>query len=131
MIAAASLVPCAAAVFGCAAAWREVQQVELRVAHRAQERAGEIVWRVQTRQKVVALTFDDGPDPRYTPTVLRLARDRRLKLTFFLVGREIRLHPDLARQEVAEGHAIGNHTWDHEVLTRDTRLRGIGEIERW
>ena len=130
VIAAASLLPCAAAAFGCAAARREAQQVELRVAHRAQERAGEIVWRVNTRQKVVALTFDDGPDPTYTPTVLRLARDRGLKLTFFLVGREIQLHPDLVRQEVAEGHAIGNHTWDHQVLTRDTPLQGIPEIER-
>jgi peptidoglycan/xylan/chitin deacetylase (PgdA/CDA1 family) len=88
------------------------------------------VWRVKTDQKLVALTLDDGPDPKYTPTVLALARKTGAKLTFFLVGREIQLHPDLARQEVAEGHAIGNHTWDHPTMTYDTTRQDISEVER-
>jgi len=91
---------------------------------------GEVVWRVKTDQRVVALTFDDGPDPKYTPTVLKLARDKGLKLTFFLIGREIQAHPGLARQEVADGHTIGNHTWDHPAMTADTPRQDVAEIER-
>jgi peptidoglycan/xylan/chitin deacetylase (PgdA/CDA1 family) len=128
--AVALVLSCGVVVAGCAAATREARQVELRVAHRAEERSGEIVWRVKTDRKVVALTLDDGPDAKYTPTVLQLARHKGIKLTFFLVGREIQRYPDLARREVAEGHAIGNHTWDHPVLPRDTPLQDLSEIER-
>ena len=120
----------AVALAGCARVEREVglpeQDVELLVLGKP----GRVVRRVETKQKVVALTFDDGPDAKYTPTVLRLAREKKLRLTFFLVGREIEHHPDLARQEVAEGHAIGNHTWDHPVLTFDTEPQDISELER-
>ncbi|HUT74009.1 MAG TPA: polysaccharide deacetylase family protein [Armatimonadota bacterium] len=96
----------------------------------AENEPSEIIWRVKSDEKVVALTFDDGPDPRYTSSVLRLARKRGLKLTFFLVGREIQLHPALAAEEVAEGHAIGNHTWDHPVMAGETAVQDLLEIER-
>jgi peptidoglycan/xylan/chitin deacetylase (PgdA/CDA1 family) len=89
--------------------------------------SGEVVWRVQTDRKVVALTLDDGPDPKYTPTVLALARSKGVRLTFFLVGREIQLHPELARQE---GHVIGNHTWDHPTLAPGSERQDLSEIER-
>jgi peptidoglycan/xylan/chitin deacetylase (PgdA/CDA1 family) len=98
--------------------------------HRAEEDSGEIIWRVKTKEKVVALTLDDGPDPKYTPTVLDLARKKGIKLTFFLVGREIQAHTDLAKREVAEGHAIGNHSWDHPDMTRESEYQDIGEIEK-
>jgi peptidoglycan/xylan/chitin deacetylase (PgdA/CDA1 family) len=98
--------------------------------YRAEEHSGEIIWRVKTKKKVVALTLDDGPDPKYTPTVLALARKKGLKLTFFLVGREIVDHPSLARQEVAEGHAIGNHSWDHPNMTQKSEHQDLREIER-
>jgi peptidoglycan/xylan/chitin deacetylase (PgdA/CDA1 family) len=131
------LLLCVVALAGCArtrteekravgSAGRELQGVT----RLADERSGEIIWRANTDKKVVALTLDDGPDPRYTPTVLELARTKGLKLTFFLVGREIQLHPELARKEVAEGHVIGNHTWDHPTLTYDTESQDISEIER-
>jgi peptidoglycan/xylan/chitin deacetylase (PgdA/CDA1 family) len=91
--------------------------------------AGEIVWRVSTDKKLVALTFDDGPDPKYTPTVLRLAREHGVKVTFFVIGREVEHHPELARQEVAEGHAIGNHTWGHKPMTGASEKQNLAEIE--
>lgn len=97
---------------------------------RADARSQAVVRGVETAQKVIALTFDDGPDPKYTPAVLELARERGIKLTFFLVGQEIQLHPELARQEVAEGHAIGNHTWDHHVMTPLSKRQDMSEIER-
>jgi peptidoglycan/xylan/chitin deacetylase (PgdA/CDA1 family) len=120
----------AVAFAGCVRVEREVRLAEQDIALLALEKPGRVVRRVETNQKVVALTFDDGPDPKYTPAVLRLAREKKLRLTFFLVGREIEYHPDLARQEVAEGHAIGNHTWDHPVLMFDTEPQDISEIER-
>jgi len=120
----------AAAIVGCPAARRDARRLEVEATQWVQQGEGEIVWWVRTNQKVVALTLDDGPDPKYTPTVLKLARDKGIKLTFFLVGKEIRLHPDLAREEAAEGHAIGNHTWDHPALTRETPPQDISEIER-
>jgi peptidoglycan/xylan/chitin deacetylase (PgdA/CDA1 family) len=128
---------CLVATAGCGRAQRKEQRLapEVRtkateLAHEAEVESGEIVWRVQTDRKAVALTFDDGPDPKYTPTVLALGRQRGVKFTFFLVGREIQLHPDLARQEVAEGHMIGNHTWEHPTMTYDTERQDISEVER-
>lgn len=112
-------------------AWLQtLHRWKLAVGREEEEGSGEIIWRVDTDKKVVALTFDDGPDPKYTPTVLKLAREKGLRLTFFLVGREIRLHAQLARQEVAEGHAIGNHSWDHQTMTYETKRQDISEIER-
>lgn len=109
---------------------RDVSRKASRAVYRAETHSGEIIWRVQTDQKVVALTLDDGPDPKYTPRVLDLARRRHVKFTFFLVGREIDDHADLAKREAAEGHAIGNHTWDHPNLTYDDERQNLAEIER-
>lgn len=64
----------------------------------------------------LALTFDDGPDANWTPKVLDLLRQHDVKATFFIVGQLSELRPDLVRRYVAEGHAIGVHTWDHPDL---------------
>nr|WP_320145842.1 polysaccharide deacetylase family protein [uncultured Anaeromusa sp.] len=63
--------------------------------------------------KVVYLTFDDGPDPQNTPVVLDILKKEQIKATFFLVGTQIEKHPALVQRLFAEGHAIGNHTYDH------------------
>jgi len=63
-------------------------------------------------RKVVALTFDDGPS-FYTPQVLRILRHFRIHATFFLIGQQVRPNASLVREELAEGHAIGDHTWNH------------------
>ncbi|MEO6969926.1 MAG: glycosyltransferase, partial [Chthoniobacterales bacterium] len=64
----------------------------------------------------VALTFDDGPDPKWTPLVLDLLKARGVKAAFFLVGVNAEKYPDLVRRIVAEGHEIGNHTYYHPNL---------------
>ncbi len=64
----------------------------------------------------VALTFDDGPDPTWTPRILDLLKARGVKATFFLIGRNVEDHPDLVRRIIAEGHEIGNHTYTHGNL---------------
>ena len=63
--------------------------------------------------RVVALTFDDGPDPEMTPRVLDQLRERGVRATFFLVGAKAERHPELVRRIAAEGHDTGIHTWEH------------------
>ncbi len=79
----------------------------------------------------IALTFDDGPDPKSTPRFLRLLDDRGVKATFFLLGRMLVRAPDLGRELVAAGHEVALHGWEHRLLavrgwreTRDDLTRG-------
>jgi peptidoglycan-N-acetylglucosamine deacetylase len=64
----------------------------------------------------IHLTFDDGPNPTYTPQVLDLLAQHRAQATFFVVGQWVADHPDVAQRIVDEGHVIANHTWSHERL---------------
>ena len=61
----------------------------------------------------IALTFDDGPHPEFTPKVLHLLKKHGVKATFFCIGRNIEKYPELFKRIVAEGHSIGNHTYSH------------------
>jgi peptidoglycan/xylan/chitin deacetylase (PgdA/CDA1 family) len=63
--------------------------------------------------KVVALTFDDGPHPIYTPKVLEILRRYKVRATFFLIGERVERFPQIARMIVSEGHEVGNHTYSH------------------
>jgi peptidoglycan-N-acetylglucosamine deacetylase len=88
---------------------------------------------VRTDEKVVALTFDDGPDPEYTPQLLQLLRDNQARATFFVVGKRAEQHPDLLEQIVRDGHLLGNHSWSHTalpLLSRTQRLRDIYRCHR-
>lgn len=67
--------------------------------------------------RTVALTFDDGPDPTWTPAVLDVLRRHGARATFFVVGSRVNRHPDLVRRILAEGHEIGAHTFSHADLT--------------
>ena len=67
---------------------------------------------------IVALTFDDGPDPVFTPQILDKLKKYNTKATFFLLGTSIEKHPDLVKRIAAEGHIIGNHTYSHPNLTQ-------------
>ena len=84
-------------------------------AARPSGRKGAVV-RVDTDHKVVALTFDDGPDPRWTPRVLALLRQYHAHATFFEVGLNVTAHPDLVHDVLADGNEVGDHTWDHPDL---------------
>src|SRR5439155_6191472 len=84
--------------------------------HRPRFGRANALLRVNTKQRVVALSFDDGPDPRWTPTVLSLLNRYHAKATFFVIGLNAVAHPDLVRRERAAGCEIGNHTFDHRDL---------------
>ena len=64
----------------------------------------------------IALTFDDGPSPYYTPQVLAILQQYKVKATFFCIGRQVARYPDLVRQEFNDGNLVGNHTWSHPNL---------------
>ena len=72
--------------------------------------------RVQTNEKVVALTFDDGPT-EFTTEVLNLLKSYNFKATFFCIGNKIKQHPEILENCFKEGHVIGNHTYSHSNLT--------------
>ena len=67
--------------------------------------------------KVVALTFDDGPDPANTPNILRILGRQGVKATFFVLGQEAEEYPDLVREEFRRGHVVANHGYTHGDLT--------------
>lgn len=77
---------------------------------------------------VVALTFDDGPSSRYTPELLDGLKERRVKASFFLVGKNIEENSDLIRRMEAEGHLIGNHTYNHVQLDKISDASAREEI---
>lgn len=71
------------------------------------------IWRMNPNEKAVYLTFDDGPIPRVTPWVLDLLDKYNVKATFFMVGDNVRKHPEEFQMVVNRGHRIGNHTFNH------------------
>jgi peptidoglycan/xylan/chitin deacetylase (PgdA/CDA1 family) len=79
----------------------------------APARAARVSHRLPAGGAHVALTFDDGPDPRFTPALLDLLADLAVPATFFLVGRSAERHPALVARMLREGHAVGSHSWSH------------------
>jgi peptidoglycan/xylan/chitin deacetylase (PgdA/CDA1 family) len=74
---------------------------------------------VGTGSNTVALTFDDGPSPMWTPQILDLLRQYNVKATFCLVGQNVQAYPELVRAIVADGHTLCDHTWDHNEQLGD------------
>jgi peptidoglycan-N-acetylglucosamine deacetylase len=89
---------------------------------------GRTVTRVPIHQKIVALTYDDGPNPPYTNEIVDYLHSQHVVATFFVVGRAVAAHPDVVREEVKEGDALGNHTWDHAHLVLESRRHIAQEI---
>lgn len=80
---------------------------------------------VKTQEKVVALTFDDGPDPLFTGSVLDVLKAKKVKATFFILGDNAKQNPDLLKRIYAEGHEVGNHGYTHSY----TSSQFIKELE--
>ena len=90
---------------------------------------GNITKQVETTQKVVALTFDDGPTENVN-MILPLLEKYHAKATFFLIGEEIETHPDEAKKIVEQGHQVGNHTYSHNRMVFKTLSYYKKEIEK-
>lgn len=76
-------------------------------------RTPHVMENLQTEERVLALTFDDGPDAVYTPGILDVLDSYRIRAAFFCIGSAVASHEALARRIVDSGHLIGNHTWSH------------------
>ena len=110
--------------------WHQAKNEVRLVAKNWEKGSGSIIWRGHTRQKVVAITLDDGPDPKFTPRVLEMAKKYDIPFTVFLVGKEVQLHPQLAQQEKDAGFVIGNHTWDHPDMKSEDLQQDFDEVAK-
>ncbi len=90
---------------------------------------GSIIPRVETSDKVVALTFDDGPNQEQTDYLLQLLADQDIKATFYLVGGAIQAYPVETGKLIAAGHALGNHSYSHQRLIFKSPRQLTSEID--
>ena len=93
---------------------------------RTYQLVGELITRVETSDSVVALTFDDGPVPAYTDSILAVLAQFDAPATFFMIGSAIQRNPAIAARVLAQGHEIGNHSYSHPQLI----LKRPGVIRR-
>jgi peptidoglycan-N-acetylglucosamine deacetylase len=89
------------------------QEVPSSVKRAKFEKTGHVFWDIPVEEKLVALTFDDGPDPTFTPQILDALQKYDAKATFFVIGEEAERYPDIIKRQAKEGHEIGNHTYRH------------------
>lgn len=80
--------------------------------------------------KTIALTFDDGPHSILTPRLLDILKTKNIKVTFFVMGIKVVMHPEIIKRAFDEGHEIANHVWNHPVLTKIKREDVQTQIER-
>ena len=85
---------------------------------------------VQTDESTLYLTFDDGPNPEFTPRILDILGEANVKATFFMIGRMVDEHRDLARRVVDEGHRVANHSYDHPDFTFISQHEAVDQIVR-
>ncbi|HHY66483.1 MAG TPA: polysaccharide deacetylase family protein, partial [Alicyclobacillus sp.] len=100
--------------------WEKTGRIDTpELRHRVADQFPQIVfYRGPRNVKQAALTFDDGPDVTYTTRILDILRREGIHATFFIVGQRAQAHPEMVRRIIAEGHAVGNHSWDHPNFTK-------------
>jgi peptidoglycan/xylan/chitin deacetylase (PgdA/CDA1 family) len=91
---------------------------------------GELVNHVDTKEKVVALTYDDGPNPPYTNQLIGILERNQIKATFFVIGNIIEKHPATVRLVLSKGHELGNHSYSHQKMTSENPSFIRSEIEK-
>lgn len=106
---------------------------ELMQQHRAEQAQGVSLRKLirgDTTRRWIALTFDDGPHPEYTPKIIQILERYKVRATFFVVGKMAEKYPELIRLHQKAGNEIGNHTYNHVNLTRLNRDQIAAEIEK-
>ena len=97
------------------------------------EKAGKAIWEVKTNEKMVAITFDDGPHSEYTPKILDILAKYNAKATFFVAGNKVESCPQILQRIVKEGHEVGNHTYHHyydKNITEEKLSKELEETKR-
>src|SRR5689334_10493139 len=87
------------------------------------------IWDIKTKEKVIYISFDDGPHPTITPFVLNELKKYNAKATFFCIGDNVIKFPGVYRQVISEGHAIGNHTMHHISGWKTADEKYINDVE--
>lgn len=95
---------------------------------RGGKNSSHIVWYVPTHQKVVALTFDDGPSIHRTPAILKVLHDAHAHATFFVTGINAAKHPKILREEQLMGMQVENHTWGHINLRQHSQAQIAADL---
>lgn len=90
----------------------------------------ESIENLEPSAKNVAITFDDGPEPRYTEMILDILKEKNVKATFFLVGNKIKRNPKIAKRIFNEGHCLANHTYTHIDLKKTASIKIHNEIQQ-
>jgi peptidoglycan-N-acetylglucosamine deacetylase len=91
---------------------------------------GLAIWEINTKEKLVALTFDDGPNPVYTNQILDLLAKYHAKATFFVIGERAKEFPGIIKREAKEGHEVANHTYSHIYDFDNSPAKLRKELER-
>jgi peptidoglycan/xylan/chitin deacetylase (PgdA/CDA1 family) len=86
--------------------------------------------RCEVTVPLIAITFDDGPDPKLTPRLLDLLKQRGIHATFFLVGQNVAAYPEVVSRMVAEGHEVANHSWSHPLFTQMSKEKVESQLQR-
>jgi peptidoglycan-N-acetylglucosamine deacetylase len=92
----------------------------------------DFIWRFSSEEKTLYLTFDDGPEPSVTPVILDFLKAHGALATFFCVGENVKKYPEIYQRILAEGHSVGNHTYNHLngwKTTNDSYLQNIASCE--
>lgn len=88
-----------------------------------------LMWKVNTREKVIYPTFDDGPIPELTHDILKILNDYDAKATFFCVGENVKKYPEIFKSILDDGHAIGNHTYNHLKAWRTDDNKYLNNVQ--
>ena len=91
-------------------------------------------WSIPTKEKIIYLTFDDGPHPEITPFVLKELKNYNARATFFCIGKNVLAHPGIYKQILDEGHGVGNHTQNHLngwKTSNDAYMKDIAEAANY
>ncbi|WP_183041086.1 polysaccharide deacetylase family protein [Salipaludibacillus neizhouensis] len=94
------------------------------------ERETERIGSTNPKNMQVALTFDDGPEATYTPQILDILQDKEISATFFVVGKQVELYPEIMRRIVDEGHSLGNHSYSHASFPSITTSQVFQELKK-
>lgn len=89
-----------------------------------------VVDKINTNKKVVALTYDDGPDPKYTPVILDILKAHNARATFFVIGKRAESHPGILKRMAADGHEIGNHSYNHPNFNKLSHKNQVDEVTK-
>lgn len=89
-----------------------------------------IITEAHTDQKILALTFDDGPDPLNTPLILEFLNKHKAKATFFVLGKQAEKYPEIIRHMAAKGHEIGNHSYSHPDFNQENGQSILEQIKK-